>query len=145
MKGGRAALLALALGAASGWLLPGSDQEWVAPPEEAARPNPVRTSPEAVKRGRSLYRQHCATCHGERGKGDGPYSRLHARRAKPPKDLTLPEAQARLTDGEIFWKLSTGLRQANRIFMPSFGEDIGSENDRWKVVLYVRELGAGHE
>jgi mono/diheme cytochrome c family protein len=123
--------------------LPSQDpaDKWEAPAEEAARPNPVAPTVETVKRGRSVYQQHCATCHGERGRGDGPYARLHARRSKPPRDLTLAETQARLTDGEIFWKITTGLRQGDRIIMPGFHEDIRSAEDRWKAVLYVRALG----
>jgi len=117
--------------------------KWIAPAEEAARPNPVPASPEALKRGRSVYQQHCATCHGDKGKGDGPYARMHARRSKPPRDLTVPETQSRLSDGEIFWKISHGLRQVDRIIMPSFETDIRSVDDRWKVVLYVRALGMG--
>ena len=118
-------------------------EKWTAPAEEASRPNPIPPSSEALKRGHSIYQQHCATCHGEKGKGDGPYARMHARRGKPPRDLTLPEIQSRLSDGDIFWKISHGLRQGGRIIMPSFETDIRSVDDRWKVVLYVRALGKG--
>jgi cyclophilin family peptidyl-prolyl cis-trans isomerase/cytochrome c5 len=34
------------------------------------------------KRGRMLYQRHCAMCHGDKGKGDGPAARLHAERSK---------------------------------------------------------------
>jgi mono/diheme cytochrome c family protein len=115
--------------------------KWIAPAEEADRPNPVPASAENLKRGRSLFQQHCATCHGDKGRGDGPYARLHARRSKPPRDLTLRQTQARLTDGEIFWKMSTGLRQVDKIIMPAFFDDIRSPEDRWRIVLYVRVLG----
>jgi mono/diheme cytochrome c family protein len=119
------------------------DKDWVAPQEAITRVSPLAPSAESLKRGRSLYRQHCSTCHGEKGRGDGPYARMHSRRAKPPRDLTIAETQARMTDGEIFWKISTGLRVVDRIIMPAFDEDIRAEEDRWKVVLYVRALGAG--
>lgn len=119
------------------------DKDWVAPHEAITLVNPLAPSPESLKRGRALYRQHCSTCHGDKGRGDGPYARMHSRRAKPPRDLTIPETQARMTDGEIFWKISTGLRVVDRIIMPAFDEDIRAEEDRWKVVLYVRALGAG--
>jgi mono/diheme cytochrome c family protein len=124
-------------------LLAGQDpaDKWVAPAEDAQRPNPITNSQESLKRGRALYQQHCATCHGDRGRGDGPYARLHARRSKPPRDLTLPHIQERLTDGEIFWKITSGLRQGDRIIMPGFEDDIRAPEDRWKVVLHVRLLG----
>jgi mono/diheme cytochrome c family protein len=120
-------------------------EKWVAPPEEAARPNPVPSSDDALKRGRTVYHLHCATCHGDKGKGDGPYAKLHARRGKPPRDLTLPETQARLTDGEMFWKVTHGLRDGDRVIMPGFETDIRSPDDRWKVVIHVRALARASE
>jgi mono/diheme cytochrome c family protein len=115
-------------------------EKWVAPPDAVARPNPVTVSAEALKRGGTVYHQHCATCHGDRGKGDGPYARLHAQRSRPPRDLTVPETQGRLTDGEIFWKMGQGLREGERVIMPGFEDDIRVPEDRWKVVLHVRTL-----
>jgi mono/diheme cytochrome c family protein len=35
--------------------------------------------------GREVYLRHCASCHGERGKGDGPVA---ASLQRPPTDLT---------------------------------------------------------
>lgn len=113
--------------------------EWPAPAADKARPNPLTPAPDLLNRGRALYEQHCQTCHGDKGRGDGPSARLHARRAKPPKDLTLPEVQAGLSDGEIFWKMSSGFRKDGKIIMPSISEV--SAEDRWKVVLYLRTLG----
>jgi mono/diheme cytochrome c family protein len=140
-----ALLLGGALGAKAQFEQFEDDKDWVAPHEAITRVNPLAPSPESLKRGRSLYRQHCSTCHGDKGRGDGPYARMHTRRAKPPRDLTIPETQARLTDGEIFWKISTGLRVVDRIIMPAFDEDIRADEDRWRVVLYVRALGAGQD
>ena len=112
-------------------------KKWVAPAEAVARANPVPAGPEAVARGRALYTEHCANCHGPKGKGDGPD-------AKPghdaPHDLSDPALQARMTDGEIFWKLTEGRSDGGHVLMPGFAEDIQSEEDRWKVVRYVRTL-----
>jgi mono/diheme cytochrome c family protein len=104
-----AALLAAVVSAAA--------QEWVAPAEERARANPVAATPEALQKGRFLYRKHCQKCHGEKGKGDGPSGRYGV---KPAEDLTSPAKQAKLTDGEIFWKIT--------------------DEDRWRLVLFVRSL-----
>ena len=127
---------ALAAAGVAGLCLAG-DQEWVAPPEERARPNPVAASPEALQKGRFLYRKNCQRCHGEKGKGDGPSGRSGV---KPPEDLTSPAKQAKLTDGEIFWKVSTGLRDGADVIMPAYKREIPEEDDRWKVVLFVRTL-----
>lgn len=88
---------------------PGSGaQDWVAPAAERERANPMASSPEALQKRAELYKRYCLLCHGEKGKGDGPASRMHAQRtSEPPRDLTLRASQARLTDGEIYWKLST--------------------------------------
>ena len=119
--------------------LPGSaaEQEWVAPPEERGRTNPVPSSPEALQKGRFLYRKNCQRCHGDKGKGDGASGRLGI---KPPEDLTNVAKQAKLTDGEIFWKVTTGLKDGADVIMPAYRREIPADDDRWKVVLFVRTL-----
>jgi len=42
------------------------------PPKVAAWCNPLDARTSAADAGRSLYAQHCATCHGASGRGDGP-------------------------------------------------------------------------
>jgi mono/diheme cytochrome c family protein len=86
--------------------------------------------------------KHCVTCHGNEGRGDGPSARLHARRSGyAPRDLSRPDVQQGLTDGEMFWKLTNGWRPAGRTVMPGLGDEV-SEEDRWRIVLYVRSLAA---
>lgn len=118
-----------------------SVEEWVAPPEARALANALSaTNPEHVKKGRTLFVKHCITCHGEQGRGDGPSARLHARRSGyTPRDLSRADVQARLTDGEIFWKIGNGWRPRGRVVMPGLGDD-ASEEDRWRIVIYVRSL-----
>jgi mono/diheme cytochrome c family protein len=111
--------------------------EWAAPVAERDRPNPVAVTPQAVSKGRALYQRHCASCHGNGGKGDGPAAGFGA---DIPDDLTDPERRDRLTDGEIFWKLSTGLRAGPEVVMAGFSRQISSEDDRWRVVAYLRSL-----
>jgi mono/diheme cytochrome c family protein len=129
------ALAALALCAAAR-----ADENWTVPAGEKAVPNPLHATEKDLGRGKSLYLQHCALCHGDRGRGDGPSARLHARRARPPQDLTRPEIQANMTDGEIFSKIGAGFRDGKKIVMPAFADEISSAEDRWRVVLFVRSL-----
>lgn len=120
-------------------------EEWTAPAGERARSSPLPPTPEGIDRGRHLYREHCATCHGETGKGDGPSSKLHAfRTSRPPHDLTDASIQSLLADGEIFWKMTAGYRRDGKVIMPAYGKLVPSDEDRWRIVQYVRTLGAGH-
>jgi mono/diheme cytochrome c family protein len=116
-------------------------QEWTVPAEEKARTMPIPYNAEARNRGRDLYNKHCALCHGDSGRGDGPVAKLHAKRtSRPPHDLTDAAIQANMTDGEIFWKVSTGYRLGTQVIMPAFVREIASADDRWRVVQYVRSL-----
>jgi mono/diheme cytochrome c family protein len=108
------------------------------PPEEAGRVNPLTASPANVRKGKRLFSRHCTACHGTLGRGDGPVAHQWARL---PKDLTNPERQARLTDGEIFWKISKGHRTGSDVIMPGLAGKLGAD-DRWRIVLHVRNLNA---
>jgi mono/diheme cytochrome c family protein len=104
---------------------------WEVPAEAKAVPNPVEATPEALAAGAGLYKKHCLMCHGETGKGDGPATKF----MKPaPPDLTVAGGKARMTDGEIFYKVTTGKRP-----MPPMNRKL-SETERWQVVHHVRTL-----
>jgi mono/diheme cytochrome c family protein len=134
----RGALLAVvALGGSAAAAPNGT--KWTAPEAEKARVNPVEPSPAVLLRGHALYQKHCASCHGEQGKGDGPAERFSD---DPAADLTDRALQDRLTDGEIFWKVTTGRRQGGDVIMPGIGHKVRSEEDRWKLVRFVRTLAA---
>jgi hypothetical protein len=58
------------------------------------------------------------------------------------RDLTNPDLQENLTDGEILFRIENGIiEEGNSIIMPAYEEKIPSEADRWRLVLFVRELG----
>jgi mono/diheme cytochrome c family protein len=132
----RAAALLLALGAAAAF----AHDDWKAPAAERARPNPVPVSPMALARGRTLYQKHCDPCHGPAGKGDGSRAEYAARK---PHDLSDPARQRSFTDGEAFWKISTGRREEGDVIMPAFATKVAAEDDRWRLVHYIRTLSAG--
>jgi mono/diheme cytochrome c family protein len=111
---------------------------WSAPPEARARPNPVPASTAALAKGKALYQRHCLKCHGREGRGDGPAARYGA---EPASDLTVAELP--LNEGEVFWKISTGRRSGPEVLMPAFSKDIPQEEDRWKLVHFVRRLVEG--
>jgi len=101
------------------------DREWAAPPEAAAKPNPLAGRPETAAGGAKLFRVRCASCHGEDGRGT----------AKGP-DLTAPGVQGQ-TDGALFWKLTGGNARAG---MPTFS--FLPEAQRWQLVLHLRDRAA---
>lgn len=103
---------------------------WPAPESAVKMKNPVKSDESAIKDGKDLFVQHCKSCHGAKGKGDGP---------KADKldiscgDFTSPEV-AKMTDGELYWKTTEGRKP-----MPSYKEKL-SDSERWKVVNYIRSL-----
>jgi mono/diheme cytochrome c family protein len=116
-----------------------AEKEWTAPVGERDRANPLPPSPEAIKQGRGLFQEHCAVCHGRNGQGKKVY---RGPGDPQPKNLTDPALQARLTDGEIFWKVSTGRRIGGHEYMPAFASEIPSDEKRWAIVHFVRTLSA---
>ena len=110
--------------------------DWPVPPEEAARVNPLAPTSPNLKKGGTLFERYCTACHGVSGRGDGPMAEQWSRL---PKDLTHPDRQARMTDGEIFWKISAGHRQGQDEIMPGVGYKLNAD-DRWRLVLFVRSL-----
>ena len=111
--------------------------DWEAPPEEKAKVSPLSITEKDLAKGKALFLRHCSSCHGRGAKGDGPAAGFGA---EIPDDLTDPARQDRLTDGEIFWKISNGRIRGPEIVMPSFSREISSEADRWRVVAFLRSL-----
>jgi mono/diheme cytochrome c family protein len=105
--------------------------DWEVPAEAKAQKNPVAPTEADIKAGQALYEKHCLMCHGEKAHGDGSATKF----IKPaPPDISTVAAKERLTDGEIFYKISTGKRP-----MPPTNRKL-SETERWQVVLYLRTL-----
>lgn len=104
---------------------------WEVPEEAKAVKNPVENTPEVVAAGAELYKKNCLMCHGEAAKGDGPATQF----IKPsPPDISTTAAKERMTDGEVFYKITNGKRP-----MPPMQRKM-SEEERWQVVHYLRTL-----
>ena len=78
-------------------------EPWIVPEEERAVENPLTSSDDLIEEGAELFRKNCLMCHGEIGKGDGPAT---ARIKPAPPDLTSQAARERMTDGEMFYKIT---------------------------------------
>ena len=51
----------------------------------------AQTDKAAIERGRALFEQHCASCHGKSGRGDGPTAATLARK---PTNLTVMQQRS---------------------------------------------------
>ncbi len=96
------------------------------------RRNPLTGTPEVLAAGETIYRQHCASCHGATGRGDGPAA---ATLPGLPADFTIPHF-ATHTDAEVFGWIQNGKPSTA---MPAFGDRL-SEEQIWQVVTYIRKI-----
>ncbi|HEY7187203.1 MAG TPA: cytochrome c [Vicinamibacterales bacterium] len=90
-------------------------------------------SGEAKVRGRELFAQNCALCHGERGDGHG------VRReglTRPPRDFTSAAWQESTSPRHVFYAIREGLPGTP---MPSW--KALSEQDAWDMTSYVLSIG----
>ena len=104
------------------------------PARERKAVNPVALSAEVLANGRAHFADHCATCHGNDGKGATAIGKNLYPKAP---DMTLPATQ-NLTDGELFWIIKNGVRLTG---MPAWGADT-PEDDRatGALVHLIRHL-----
>jgi mono/diheme cytochrome c family protein len=90
----------------------------------------------ARDRGRRLFLQHCALCHGERADGRG------VRReglTSAPRDFTDPGWRRRTSARRIFFVIREGSRGTS---MPAWG--ILSDAEIWDLTAYLVSAGEGH-
>lgn len=107
------------------------NQPWKAPDTAKTMKNPVVLTSRGLMAASELYEQKCVMCHGDAGGGDGPAAQALTRK---PADFTDVKKMRRVTDGELFWKMSTGHGE-----MPSWEAGL-SETERWELVSYLRVL-----
>ena len=88
---------------------------------------------------RELYRENCAPCHGNQGRGDGPG--IKALPVKPVNH-TDPVAMSAHTDEYLFKVIAEGGSGVGRSpFMPAWGEQL-TERQIASLVGYIRSLSA---
>src|SRR5438552_2888798 len=98
---------------------------------------PLPARPPSPARGAQVYREQCANCHGDQGRGDGP--KAHTVEGPPPADLTAPAAMSRLSLVDIYRKVTIGVAGTA---MPQFEETL-PDSDRWAVSAYTATLQFG--
>lgn len=96
--------------------------------------NPVPASNEVLTEARVHFADHCATCHGNDGRGATQIGQNFYPRTP---DLTQPETQS-FSDGELFYMIQNGIRFTG---MPAWGKDRPEADlDSWKLVHFIRHL-----
>jgi mono/diheme cytochrome c family protein len=114
-----------------------SKNTWELPEDADKTKNPTPATAESIERGKALYldqaKGNCIFCHGETGAGnEANFPKLR----RKPADLTNKERMTAMTDGEVFWKITKGIRG----IMPAGERKMPEAAERWDVVNYVRTL-----
>src|SRR6185295_8903429 len=114
-----------------------SKNTWELPDDAEKTRNPVASSPESIAKGKELYfertKGNCSFCHGDTGAGNEANL---AKLRRKPADLSNKERMTSMTDGELFWKITKGIRG----IMPAGEKRMPEAAERWDVVNYVRTL-----
>lgn len=98
--------------------------------------NPLSASPEVLASARAHWADHCASCHGNDGKGGTSLGRNLNPKAP---DMTAAATQE-LADGELFWIIENGIKLTG---MPAWGTAAPDDDgESWELVHFVRHLPA---
>lgn len=107
-------------------------EPWDVPAKYKAMKSTIKAGDPSINAvGKSLYNQHCRSCHGTMGLGDGP----KARSLKTNTGDFSSKAFQDQVDGVIYYQSFIG-----RDEMPNFEKKIADEGDRWAVVYYMRTM-----
>ncbi|WP_296225611.1 c-type cytochrome [Ralstonia sp. UBA689] len=100
--------------------------------------SPTGFSLASIAQGARVYGTDCASCHGADGRGEGP---LAATLTRWPPTVVGP-LLGRRADGELFWHIAHGMRDAQGAdTMPAFANRL-SDADIWAVLDYMKVLAA---
>ena len=99
--------------------------------------DPTPRRPPSLARGRTVYAEQCAFCHGDEGRGDGPQA--HALVGPRPANLADPAVMGDAMPMDVYRRVALGVPGTA---MPPY-EDLLSEEDRWAVTSFVLTLQHG--
>ncbi len=107
--------------------------------------NPLRKDTEKLKdyieEGKKIYYQNCFFCHGDDLDGKGHFAQAFN---PPPLPFRGTDTIAQLPESFVFWRIAKGWRGLPPgsapwdSAMPAF-EDFLSEEEIWKVILFIYE------
>ncbi len=103
------------------------------PAEYAGKKNPMAGSADAATAGKALYDVNCASCHGEKGAGDGP-----AGASLSPKPYNLAKAITETDEAYIYYRIAEGgMMDPYKSSMPAW-KDILSEDEIWQIITHIQ-------
>jgi mono/diheme cytochrome c family protein len=105
---------------------------WQIPDTAKTQKSPLSSSPDVLKKGKSLFESKCQRCHGPEGKGNGP----DADPEHKPDDLSDSSRASRNPDGVMFYKIWNGRKDPK---MPALKTDL-SQEEVWAIVAYAKTL-----
>jgi mono/diheme cytochrome c family protein len=108
-------------------------RDWSVPKDVRHMQNPAANTPENLSAARMHFADHCASCHGNDGRGGAEMGR---NMYPPAPDMTLAATQNK-SDGELYYIIENGVRFTG---MPAWGAGGLNDQDTWKLVLYIRHL-----
>ena len=115
-------------------VLAGTMRHYATPSDLRDRRNPVPVTPEVLAEARAHFADHCASCHGNDGKGQTAIGQGLYPRAP---DMTLAETQSQ-SDGALFATIENGIRLTG---MPAWGDGTAeSAYGSWSLVHFIRHL-----
>jgi mono/diheme cytochrome c family protein len=106
-------------------------EPWPVPDKYLKMANPVKSSGESISGGKELWAQHCQSCHGKKGLGDGTKA---ASLKTEPGNFSKAETQDQ-PDGALYYKIAEGRKD-----MPSFKKKIPDQEDVWNLVNLIRTM-----
>jgi mono/diheme cytochrome c family protein len=102
------------------------------PAEYADLTNPLPLTVDVLDQGKHIFIRECMVCHGDAGRGHGPY---RAGLQPSPPDFG-DGSYGDYTDADYFWRVSEGVPWTA---MPTWRLQY-DEEDRWALVHYLRTL-----
>ncbi len=103
-----------------------------ADPDVSKVAKPWEDNADMVAHGKVVFKNNCAICHGDEGKGDGPAGKALV---PPPRNFVEGKWKKGGRSQDLFHTVQNGLEGSS---MASFKHL--PKNDRWAVIQFVRSI-----